>query len=263
MSDDLIQEETHGTLTESPNHVTESPNSPGKHQMEFVIIPEDQQVVNHAKLHPYTRPLTIYDLESVVALENAAFENSADRATREKMAYRLTKCGELCLGIFCTVVPGENFNAPTLATGRPVESSRKNGAISVLLGHIIAAKTTDPTASDKSMDYPKDWASEHPTPSTSGHQEGGRTIVLHSVAILPEFQARGLGRILLMAYVQQMNGAGIADRLALLAHDHKVGWYEKIGFQNKGKSATTFGDGDWTDLTFELKSLEARAAYGN
>jgi len=263
MSDDLIQEETPRTLTESPNHVTESPGSPGKPQMEFVIIPEDQQVVNHAKLHPYTRPLTIYDLESVIALENAAFTNPADRATREKLAYRLNKCGELCLGIFCTVVPETGFNSPTLSTGRPVETSRKNGAISVLLGHVIATKTTDSTASDQSMDYPKDWASENPTPSTAGHQEGGRTIVLHSVAILPELQSRGLGRILVTAYVQQMNGAGIADRLALIAHDHKVGWYEKIGFSNKGKSETAFGDGNWTDLIFELKSLEARAAYGN
>jgi GNAT superfamily N-acetyltransferase len=52
-----------------------------------------------------------------------------------------------------------------------------------------------------------------------GHQEAGRTIVLHSVAVLPQFQGRGLGRVLMLAYVQQMNGAGIADRLALIAHD--------------------------------------------
>lgn len=133
--------------------------------------------------------------------------------------YRLSKCGELCLGIFCTVVPGSGIKAETLDTGRPVETSRRNGAICVLIGHVVAAKTNDPVASDKSMDYPKDWDSPHPTKSDTGHQEAGRTIVLHSVAILPQFQGRGLGRVLMQAYIQQINGAGIADRLALIAHD--------------------------------------------
>jgi len=69
------------------------------------------------------------------------------------------------------------------------------------------------------MDFPKDWTSEKPETSNLGHQEAGRTIVLHSVAVLPQFQGRGIGRILMMAYMQQMNGAGIADRLALIAHE--------------------------------------------
>jgi len=66
----------------------------------------------------------------------------------------------------------------------------------------------------------------------------------------------------MMAYMQQMNGAGIADRLALIAHDHKMNWYEQLGFTNKGKSSVQFGGGGWYDMVFELKSLEARATYG-
>ena len=75
---------------------------------------------------------------------------------------------------------------------------------------------------NESMGFPSDWDSEHPAVSNLGHQEGGRTIVLHSVAILPQFQGRGLGRVLMMAYMQQMNGAGIADRLALIVHDVSI-----------------------------------------
>jgi ribosomal protein S18 acetylase RimI-like enzyme len=116
-------------------------------------------------------------------------------------------------------VPGSGINAETLATGKPVETSRRNGAITVLLGHVVAAKTNDPLASDESMGVPEEWDSPHPKPSKLGHQEAGRTIVVHSVAILPTFQGRGLGRVLMMAYMQQMNGAGIADRLALIARD--------------------------------------------
>lgn len=256
-------------LTESPGKVPESPNPnkskdapPAEPQMEFIIIPQDQQYKAPTNLHPYTRPLTISDLESVVALENAAFSDPNERATREKFTYRLSKCGELCLGIFTTIVPGSGTKAETFDTGHPVETSRRNGAISVLIGHVVAAKTNDLVASDDSMDYPRDWDSPHPKPSKVGHQEAGRTIVLHSVAILPQFQGRGLGRVLMQAYIQQMNGAGIADRLALIAHDHKMGWYERLGFQNKGPSKATFGHGGWYDMIYELKSIEPRATYG-
>ena len=110
------------------------------------------------------------------------------------------------------------MKAATLKTARLVETSRKNGAISVLVGHIISAKAADDVVTDAAMDYPKDWATST-SMSSLGHQEHGRTIALHSVAILPEFQGRGLGRIMMLSYMQNMNGAGIADRLALIAHD--------------------------------------------
>jgi hypothetical protein len=51
-----------------------------------VISSEGQRSKAPTNLHPYTRPLTISDLESVVALENAAFPNPNDRATREKVS---------------------------------------------------------------------------------------------------------------------------------------------------------------------------------
>lgn len=259
------------TMTESPNSVmTERSPSPtsseqssptAERQRQFVIVPEGQQV-KATNLHPYTRPLTISDLDACVALENAAFIDPNERATPEKFRYRLSKCGELCLGIYCTVVPNSGFQAETLAAGRPVETDRKNGAISVMLGHVVACKTNDSTATDDSMSVPENWDSPHPAPTKRGHQEAGRTIVLHSVAVLPGLQGRGLGRVLLMAYIQNMNGAGIADRLALIAHDHMVDWYEKLGFTNLGKSAAQFGGGRWYDMTLELKQLQPRATYG-
>ena len=85
-------------LTESPNSViTERSESPGQNSSEeespgidrgrqFVIIPEDQYVETRTtRLHPYTRPLTISDLDSVEALENAAFDDPRERASREKV----------------------------------------------------------------------------------------------------------------------------------------------------------------------------------
>lgn len=115
--------------------------------------------------------------------------------------------------------PGSGENIATMAAARPVETGRDDDAVSVLLGHVVAAKTSDTLASDNSMGIPPDWASAHPQPSVLGHQEHGRTIVLHSIAIAPGFQNRGLGRVLVSAYIQRLNEAGVADRLVLIAHD--------------------------------------------
>ena len=79
-------------LTASPDKVpstdapkTQDTSPPFKPQAEFIIIPQDQQYSGPPNLHPYTRPLTISDLDSVVALENAAFSDPNERATREKV----------------------------------------------------------------------------------------------------------------------------------------------------------------------------------
>ncbi|QSZ33886.1 hypothetical protein DSL72_005460 [Monilinia vaccinii-corymbosi] len=257
-------------LSESPNPVTpQQYDDQQEPQRSFVIIPQDQQIQDfpmysnsHRDIHPYTRPLTISDLESVLTLENTAFTDPNERASREKLRYRLTRCGELCLGIFCTMMPGSDPKIETLSTGRPVETGRQNGAISVLIGHVVATKTHDLTASDASMGVPEGWEATKPPRTSLGHHEDGRAIVIHSLAILPAFQGRGLGKILMTAYMQQMNSAGIADRLALIAHDHKINFYKMLGFIEKGKSAAEFGGGDWYDLIYELKTPEARTAYG-
>lgn len=105
MQRDLEQEKPAPPVpfTESPNSVTtersESPSSQSQEESaspstdrqlqqrgQFVIVPESQQVKAPTNLHPYTRPLTISDLDSCVALENAAFTNPEERATREKVS---------------------------------------------------------------------------------------------------------------------------------------------------------------------------------
>lgn len=95
MPQDLEQEKAAPAvpLTENPDKVQESSNPnkpkdppPAEPQREFIIIPQDQQYKGPTNLHPYTRPLTISDLESVVALENAAFLDPNERATREKVS---------------------------------------------------------------------------------------------------------------------------------------------------------------------------------
>ena len=52
-----------------------------------------------------------------------------------------------------------------------------------------------------------------------------------------------------------METSGIADRIALLAHDHLVEMYEGMGFDGAGKSNVRFAGGGWNDLVSEMPSL--------
>ena len=83
---------------------------------------------------------------------------------------------------------------------------------------------------------------------TPGHHENGRTIAVHSLGVLPEFQRKGLGKTVMKSYIQRMESSGISDRIALLAHDNLINFYESLGFDNRGKSDVGFGGGGWTNM---------------
>ena len=57
------------------------------------------------------------------------------------------------------------------------------------------------------------------------------------------------------SYQQRMETSGIADRIALLAHDHLVEMYKSMGFEGKGKSDVRFAGGGWNSLVSEISYL--------
>ncbi|KAL0471454.1 polyamine acetyltransferase [Neurospora intermedia] len=211
--------------------------------------------------HPNIRPLSKFDYESCVALENAAFPDPAHRATPEKFDYRLSTCPELSLGVFCTVVPekAKNWTIETLDTAKPVETDRPNGAKSVMVAHIVSTRCTGNTITDKDMDYPKDWRSRYGRSADVGHQETGRTVALHSMAVAPKLHGCGIGQMIMKAYLQQMKDAQVADRVALICQDYLVTYYERLGFKCIGKSPVEFGGGGWHDMVIDLVSYEVKA----
>ena len=120
---------------------------------------------------------------------------------------------------------------------------------------VISAKTTGPAVTDESMDVPPDWEMNRSSTSIYGHREDGRTIAIHSLGVLPALQGRGLGKTIMKSYQQRMESSGIADRVALLAHDHLVQMYEGMGFEVKGKSDVRFAGGGWNSLVSEISFL--------
>ncbi|CAJ2513798.1 Uu.00g019170.m01.CDS01 [Anthostomella pinea] len=203
---------------------------------------------------PNIRPLTISDLESCIGLEDAAFANPAHRCSREKFEYRLGVCPELCLGVFCTVIPGKakGFEINTLRTAHPVETGRKDGAVSVMMAHIISTRSNEELVTDQAMDYPRDFKTREPNTAGLGHQETGRTICIHSLAVDPKLQGCGMGKLIMKAYLQQVKNSNLADRLSLIAQGYLVNYYKRFGFKHVGPSKASFGGGGWHDMTFEL-----------
>jgi len=142
---------------------------------------------------------------------------------------------------------------PTTAPTGPPADSADPARREILLAHIIATKTASSVITDDDMALPPDWQNAT-VRSGVGHNEAGRTVALHSLAVLPDCQRRGLGSTLLKAYIQRIESSEVADHIALLAHDTLVPYYERHGFLNKGKSNATYGGGGWYNMALELQS---------
>jgi len=167
----------------------------------------------------------------------------------KQFIYRLRNCAGLCYGLFTTVDPdsdSEDKNAPTYEVAPKAESDF--GRRRVLLGQIIATLTTNEVVKDEDMALPPDWDSKSPTPSNLGHKETGRTLCIHSLAVLPNYQNKGVGTNLMTGYIKRMKDSRICDRIALLAEDTMVPFYDALGFDNVGKSEATFGGVPWNDM---------------
>lgn len=161
--------------------------------------------------------------------------------TRMQFIYRLSKCPELSFGI---------FSRP------PLSQKKQDGkpSPSQLVAHVIATRTSTPHVTDDAMALPPDWkTSKRTLPKDEnekflGHEDQGGTIALHSLAVTPEHQNKGLGSTLLKSYIDRIREARIADRIALIAHEPLMPFYEKYGFQNRGESDAQFGGGGWYNM---------------
>ncbi|OJD14787.1 hypothetical protein AJ78_04909 [Emergomyces pasteurianus Ep9510] len=193
------------------------------------------------ELHPFVQLLSLSNVEDCLAVEAVFPEN--ERCSLEKIRYRLTKCPELSLGA---------FYLPPKEAGKPKPRP-------TLIAHILATRTPALCVTDASMGIPPNWRDKSSSTLEScncseplGHQDQGSTIALHSLAVLPEHQGKRLGSTLLKAYIQRIKDAAIANRIALLAHEHLIPFYANLGFENRGLSDCTFGGGGWYSMVLEF-----------
>lgn len=124
--------------------------------------------------------------------------------------------------MFLTVVPDQakTLGIETLQTANPVETNRVDGAVSVLLAHIISTRCRGDVIVDADMAYPKEWRNRSTRAAQEvGHQEGGKTVGVHSLAVLPRVHRCGIGQMIMKAYLDQMRNCGLVDRVALICQD--------------------------------------------
>jgi len=177
------------------------------------------------------RPLTVSDLDACIKVEHAAFPPS-ERFSPEAGKYRLQEFPEICLGLFI--------------------DATNTGDFTKLIGHVIATRETQDRVTEESMAVPNDWTSDQ-NRKTSSDSDRGSTVAVHSLAIDPEFQGKRLGPVLMREYTRYLRDhVEYARRIAILAHGPLVRFYEKLGFENHGKSACQFADGGWYDMTLPI-----------
>jgi ribosomal protein S18 acetylase RimI-like enzyme len=136
---------------------------------------------------------------------------------------------------------------PTYAPARPTEtgSLRK----SVLIAQILVTLTTNQTIKDEDIQIPPDLTKANSdATSTGGHRVGGRTVALHSLAVVPEFQKAKVGSTLLRTFIQMIQDSKVVDRISLITYENLVSFYEKFGFSCLGKSESRYGGRDWYDM---------------
>lgn len=108
------------------------------------------------------------------------------------------------------------------------------------------------------MSFPPDWRSRRSSlpragePDPPGHQDQGGTVALHSLAVAKEHRRKGLGTILLKSYIERIKSARIAERIALLAHDDLVKFYEGFGFVDHGVSEVKWGGKQFRAMVLEF-----------
>lgn len=103
------------------------------------------------------------------------------------------------------------------------------------------------------MDYPKDFRTNYQLTPSTGHNEDGQTVCIHSLCVHPNFSSKGLGQVLLKSYVQRIRDSGVAKKIALICRDRLVGFYEKAGFSKIGPSNCQYGGGNWVDMVLDFE----------
>lgn len=83
------------------------------------------------------------------------------------------------------------------------------------------------------------------------HRPNGKNVMLVGLDVLEAYRMQGLGRELMMQYIQRERANG-RNKLFLTCLDNKVKMYEKFGFVDLGMANSTWGGEEWHEMTYTL-----------
>lgn len=140
-----------------------------------------------------------------------------------QFSYRLSECSDISYGLFlrpeADVGPDSIVSKLSGDQLSALTTEDKAGKL-VLIAHVVSTRGSGPVVTDNDMAYPKNWrdlgaAKDLPL----GHQEDGRTVCLHSLALIPQAQGRQLGKLTVLSYLRVMDDLKMCDRVALICQD--------------------------------------------
>lgn len=85
---------------------------------------------------------------------------------------------------------------------------------------------------------------------SGAHVPDGLYQMIFGLAVLPEFQHRGVAAALLRQMIASSHTLGLAS-IALTCKAEKIGYYARFGFVAQGVSASVHGGAVWYDMALE------------
>ena len=124
----------------------------------------------------------------------------------------------------------------------PQTDSKRN-----LLGYVDGVLSSETTLTAESM---------------STHVPGARTVLIHGVCVTPDARKCGIASALLTEYQRRLATAGSYERVLLISHEEKIGFYERIGFKSRGLSSIAFAGVSWFELEWAVPSEQLDGSQG-
>lgn len=83
------------------------------------------------------------------------------------------------------------------------------------------------------------------------HDPQGSTVMLLGLDVLPEYRGQGLAREIMMRYLSTEREKG-RKQMILTCLEGKVAMYERMGYRNRGISASVWGGEQWYEMCAAL-----------
>ena len=87
------------------------------------------------------------------------------------------------------------------------------------------------------------------------HTPKGKNIVIFSLAVLPEFQKKGISKLLMKKFIQISKKLN-KKKILLLCKEDLIEYYKKYGFVYAGKSKSKQGGFEWYEMYLPLLKAE-------
>jgi GNAT superfamily N-acetyltransferase len=145
------------------------------------------------------------------------------------------------------VVETSGFSAEEAATAERI----KLRIDSFPQGFLVAEAAVRVIGMLNSASTNKDDISDEELKQLIGHAVDGKNMVVFALAVLPEFQKRGIARQLMSRFVEEARGLK-KQNVLLMCKQHLITYYEGMGFEHVGLSRSTHGGAEWHEMRLRL-----------